>query len=118
MSTSEKTISSQDARKILSSVAYDQGFHFFYTSSIYAGETATSLLTFALDLESVDILSIRYHIDRGDFQKWIRDIIGDEELARRIDKLDTQTSDENLRRQLIEILQRRLSELKPLAESS
>ena len=59
---------------------------------------------------SIDIESIKFHFDRGDFQKWLRNTIGDEELAQTIDKLD-KIPEENLREKLADIVQKRISEL-------
>jgi hypothetical protein len=101
----------ETAQKILRSVPYDQGFHFFMTDGHYTGETAMSLCTFLRDLGSVDAQSIKFHFGRGDFQKWIRTIIGDEELAQRIDRLDKKAQEETLQQQLIDIVQKRISEL-------
>lgn len=95
----------------LKCVDYDHGFHFFSASGAYAGETAISLLTFELDLKTVDIRSIRYHLARKDFQRWITTVIGDETLARRIDELNYKGSDENLRKSIVAVLEKRLSEL-------
>ena len=62
-------------------------------------------------LGSVDVQSIKFHFDRGDFQKWIRTTIGDEELARTIDELDKKIPEENLAEKLADIVQKRISEL-------
>jgi hypothetical protein len=103
--------SSETASKILRSVPYAEGFHFFLDTGVYLGESAVSLLTFSLTLEKIELKSIRFHFGRCDFQKWIRTAFGDEELAQRIDCLKPQISDEDLRKQLLEILQKRLVEL-------
>ncbi len=105
------------AHRILRSVPYVQGFHFFTPAGDYTGETAISLFTFSMDLKAVDSKSLRYHFQRGDFQKWIGTILGDEELAERITKIDSRLSDEDLRRELLKALQRRLEELQTLSES-
>ena len=55
--------------------------------------------------------SIKFHLDRGDFQKWLRNTIGDEELARRIDNIDKTAPDEPLCQKLSETVQKRISEL-------
>ena len=110
-------VNAEVAKKILSAVPYDKGFHFFMTDGHYTGESATSLATFSKDLEREEIQSIRFHFDRGDFQKWIKTTIGDEELAARIDKMGTKDSDETLRKKLVEVLQKRLSELQQALES-
>jgi Family of unknown function (DUF5752) len=104
----------ETAQKILSPVPYAQGFHFFMTDGHYTGETALSLCSFLRDLGSVDVQSIRFHFDRGDFQKWIRLTLRDEELAERIDKIDKMLPQEALAKQLAEVVQRRISELQEI----
>ena len=78
----------------------------------YTGETALSLSSFLRDMGSIDIESIKFHIDRDDFEKWLTNTIGDEELAQIIDKLDKKIPEEKLREKLTDILQKRISELK------
>ncbi len=104
-------MSAEKAQKILSPVPYEQGFHFFAPDGHYSGETAMSLCSFLRDLQHVDMQSIRFHFERGDFQKWLRGTIGDEELARRIDNLNKTAPDEQMRQQLAETVQKRISEL-------
>ena len=55
--------------------------------------------------------SVRFHFERGDFQKWLRTTIGDEEFAQRIDNLDKKVPEEALRQQLTDTVQKRISEL-------
>jgi hypothetical protein len=104
-------MSAEEAQKILRPVPYERGFHFFSPDGHYSGETAKSLCSFLRDLQHLDIQSIRFHFDRGDFQKWLRTTIGDEELARRIDNLGKTTLNEPMRQQLAGIVQKRISEL-------
>ena len=100
------------AQKILRPVPYAQDFHFFMPDGHYTGETALSLCSFLRDMGSIDTQSIKFHFDRGDFQKWLRTTVGDEELALTIDKLEKNISEENLREKLTDIVQKRISELK------
>ena len=81
------------------------------TDGHYTGETALSLCSFLRHMGSVDVQSIRFHFERGDFQKWIRTTIGDEELAQRIDRLDKTVPQENLGQLLADVVQKRISEL-------
>jgi hypothetical protein len=104
-------MSAEAAQKILSPVPYEQGFHFFMPDGHYAGETATSLCTLLRDFDRIDTQSIRFHFERGDFQKWFLTTIGDKDLAQRIDNLDRKVPEETLRQQLIKIVQKRISEL-------
>jgi Family of unknown function (DUF5752) len=101
----------EKAQKILTPVPYEQGFHFFMPDGHYSGETAMSLCAFLRDLGRIDMISIRFHFERGDFQKWLRTTIGDEELAQRIENLNKKVPEETLRQQLTDILQKRISEL-------
>jgi hypothetical protein len=103
--------SAETAQKILSPVPYAQGFHFYMPDGHFTGETATSLCTFLRDMESLDVQSIKFHFGRDDFQKWIRNVIRDEELANRIDKLGKKLPEEILQQHLVEVVQKRISEL-------
>jgi hypothetical protein len=104
-------MNAEKAQKILSPVPYEQGFHFFARDGHYSGETATSLCSFLRDLQHLDMQTIRFHFERGDYQKWLKITIGDERLAQRIDNIDKTAPDESLRHQLSEIVQKRISEL-------
>ena len=104
-------MSTEKAQKILSPVPYEQGFHFFAPDGHYSGEISMSLCSFLRDLQHVDTQSIRFHLERGDFQKWLRTTIGDEELAREIDNIDKTAPDGPLIQQLAETVKKRISEL-------
>jgi hypothetical protein len=92
----------------IQTVDYEKGFHFFNGSGNYLGETATSLVTFEFILESINVDSIRYHMGRGDFQKWIREVLCDDGLADRIEDIRTNVSDQQLRNELIDAVNGRL----------
>ena len=87
--------------KMLHSVSFEKGFHFFTNSMNYTGIAATSLFEFAEKLQIVNAQSVEYHLRRQDFQIWINDVIGDFELATRISYLDKRLSPENLRKELL-----------------
>jgi hypothetical protein len=107
----QNSYSAEEAQKILGPVPYAQGFHFFMPDGHYTGETALSLCSFLKDLGSIDMQSIKFHFDRGDFQKWLKNTIGDEELAQIIGELDKRIPEENLGEKLADIVQKRISEL-------
>jgi hypothetical protein len=62
-------------------------------------------------LGTVDEQSIKFHFDRGDFQRWIRNTLSDEELARLIDELAKRIPEENLAEKLASIVQKRILDL-------
>jgi hypothetical protein len=104
--------------KILQSVPFEKGFHFFTASRKYTGITATSLSEFSEKLQLVSVRSVKYHFRRSDFQGWINDTIGDSDLAAQVARLDAQLPSENLRKELVKIVQKRLREVEKLYASS
>ncbi|MGQ9514611.1 MAG: DUF5752 family protein [Thermoproteota archaeon] len=71
---------------------------------------ARGIREFARVIETIDHRSIEYHSKRGDFESWIRDCIGDPALAYELADLGN-LHGENLRRAMVEILERRVREL-------
>jgi ATP-dependent Lon protease len=106
-----KTSLGSAASKILSDVKFDQGFHFYTSLKHYTGLTAISLPEFEEKLKIVDADAVNFHFQRHDFQKWIEETIGDIQLAKRINQLNDELSDENLRKEIIETVQKRITEL-------
>jgi hypothetical protein len=56
--------------------------------------------------------SINFHVQRRDFQKWIKDMMGDTELAKRISLIEPTRPAEDLRKELLTIVQTRITALK------
>jgi hypothetical protein len=72
---------------LLRVVPHSQGFHFYTAIGDYCGVSAYSLEEFADALQYVCSEAIIFHFERRDFQNWLKDVIGDNELARRIDEI-------------------------------
>lgn len=68
------------APKLLASVPYDRGFHFFTAVGHYTIETATSLVNLLEELQVIEVDPVTFHFRRKDFQKWIGNVMGDKEL--------------------------------------
>jgi alpha-amylase len=101
--------------KLLRSVPYESGFHFYTGIGNYTGVTATSLFEFVEKLQLVPVESVVFHFKRGDFQKWIKNTLGDDETATKIEQLkkwSSWSSEENLRKDILKAVEKRLSELK------
>jgi hypothetical protein len=95
-------------------VSHDQSFHFYTSVEHYCGVSSNSLEEFANALQYVCSEAIIFHFERGDFQNWIRDIIGDVELAQRIDEIKMcarQLSEECCRKELVEAVNIRILQL-------
>ena len=78
--------------RILRTVPYEKGFHFYTAPGNFTGETATSLDVFEKQLQTISAGSVNFHLQRGDFQKWIEDTIGDGELAKESKPAEVNTS--------------------------
>jgi len=102
--------------KTLRSVTEQEGFHFYVAIGEPTEETAVSLADFVEKMAAVDVRSVNFHYPRKDFEKWILDVIGDSELASRlnmISRMHIGIKGEALRNQIIRIVKVRLSEIKP-----
>jgi alpha-amylase len=116
INASKKPISAAaQPAKLLRSVPYESGFHFYTGIGNYTGVTATSLFEFVEKLQIVPVESVVFHFQRGDFQKWIKNTLGDEETAAKIEQLkkwSSWSSEETLRKDILKAVEKRLSELK------
>jgi hypothetical protein len=113
----KKPVPNKDSvSKILRSVTEQEGFHFYIALGEPTGETAVSLADFVEKMEAVDVRSVNFHYPRKDFEKWIREVIGDAELALRLGRIGRMRmgiQGEALRNEMIRVVKVRLSEIKP-----
>ena len=98
--TKKQTIEKPKNLKLLNTVPFESGFHFYTELGKYTRITACSTVEFAEKLQTIPIQSVTFRFQRQDFQKWFKNTIGDEELAVRIDQVMAQPSDEYLRKDL------------------
>jgi hypothetical protein len=114
-STEKQTLSKPKKPKFLSSVPFESGFRFFTAIGNYTGTTAISLDEFTTKLQIVPAESVKFHFERKDFQKWIKGTIKDRELAEKINGVIQGQSAENLRKEMLIIMQEHLAELRKLS---
>ncbi len=100
-----------NSSKILAVVAEDRGFHFCFADQVYSMVTATSLSDFVEKLNGIDDSAVLFHYPRGDFQAWIREVLGDNELADRMCFITPNLPGDELRKELQRIVQDRIKEL-------
>lgn len=65
----------------------EKAFYFFTSIGNYTGEKAHSLEEFLEKVKEIDIKSLEFHLYRGDFEKWIREVLGIKELAEKMDEI-------------------------------
>jgi hypothetical protein len=93
-------------------VPREKAFYFFTSIGNYTGASASSLKEFMEKVNEVNVKSLEFHMYRGDFEKWVSEVLQDGELAmdiRRLQKLNLMG--EPLRNQLFSTASRRLRRL-------
>ena len=65
----------------------EKAFYFFTSIGNYTGEKARSLEEFLEKIKEIDIKSLEFHLYRGDFERWIREVLGIKELAEKMDEI-------------------------------
>ncbi len=100
---------------ILGTVAQEKAFFFYEDVGKPTGDSATSLTDFCTKINTVASASLSFHLKRGDIENWLKNALGDIELANRVAKIrKTKTSwkrDATLRRKLYKVLRDRAVEL-------
>ena len=109
---SQRLDSNKKIVEILRTVPYEKGFHFYTEPGHFTRETATSLDTFEKKLQTVPVDSVNFHLQRGDFQKWIKDTLGDDELAKRVSSIKRTLPVGDMRKELLSIVQTRITEIR------
>ncbi len=110
--TGKNDIDADEALKIMRKVTIPFAFLFFTGVAKYTGQFAQCLDDFAEKLKWAPSRSIEFHFKRGDFARWIRDVLGDETLAMRINEIDEANYGESLRPIIQATVKERLAELK------
>ena len=98
-------------QNLINTVPFEKSFQFYIEPGKNTGITASNTIEFAAKLQIVPIQSVTFHFQRQDFQKWFTNVIGDEELAKRINHIDIWVhNDEKLRKELSATVQNRIAE--------
>ena len=99
--------------RILRTLPRKNAFYFFTSVGNYTGHKAMSLEEFAYKIRQVQIVSLEFHLYRGDFEKWADVVLEDNTLTERIKAVKLLEPRGNaLRDQLDFMVSKRLEELK------
>ena len=91
--------------KVIKTVPREKAFYFFTSIGNYTGGSASSLKEFMEKINEVNVKSLEFHLYRGDFEKWIAEVLEDKELAEEIRKLQKfNLVGDTLRKQLYTII--------------
>jgi len=100
----------RSSARLLRVMPPDKAFH-FYENGRYINLSAHSLFEFKETLLLASDRSILFHVACKHFEKWIRDCLGDVELAEELSKVEGESVSE-LRQNLYNCVNRRLLKLK------
>ena len=105
----------EKAAAIIAYAPHDKAFHFYATVDKPLSLHAHNLRDFTTKIDRADVLSLEFHLKRGDFEAWFRGL-GDEELAKKTAMLKKRKASGNeLRKQLQYVVEQRYLELAKLA---
>jgi hypothetical protein len=88
----------------------EEAFYFYEDLGRPTGKSANSLADFQEKLESIKTESVLFHLQRKDFQNWIEKTLGDQKLARKIEKIPL-SNDESLKIKVRKAVGNRIKEL-------
>ena len=105
------------ATQILSEVKPENAFLFYLSDGVSTGNSAQNLSQLFEMIKTVEIKSIEFHLQRGDFEKWIR-YLGDNILAMQIAKVRKMPLEgEKVREKVVDVIGKRIIKLKFLESS-
>jgi hypothetical protein len=95
--------------RILAPLPREKAFYFFTSIGNYTGISASSLKEFMEKINDVNAKSLEFHLNRGDFEKWVNEVLQDSELAGELRRLQrSNMAGDDLRNQLYVSVSRRL----------
>ena len=104
----------ESARKVFESLPQDKCF-MFYTGigpDNFTQVSACSLSDFVNNAKNVNIKSLEFHLPRGDIANWLRDVLGEDELAAEMRLLgNSRLRGEPLRNRILYIVNARIRKL-------
>jgi DNA-binding transcriptional ArsR family regulator len=104
-------INKEKASEILAYLPMEKSFHFYADIGKPLDIHAASLQDFCEKITKIDLSSVEFHINHGDFEAWFMGL-GDIELARKMLLIKEQkVLGEELRKRLYEIVKNRYEEL-------
>jgi hypothetical protein len=97
-------------RENVREVPREKAFYFFTAVGNYTGKSALSLKEFAEKLNEVDAGSLEFHAKRGDFERWLSEVVKDQKLAIQLGQVtELDLKGDELRRQLYSVVSKSLN---------
>jgi hypothetical protein len=93
-----------ETKNVSSELPVAKGGHFFKCVCRCAEATLDCVAQFSVILNNMDINTVKYYYERGDFQNWIKCNIGNNGLASQVSRNRTEFSGESLKRELLKLV--------------
>jgi len=98
----------KNALKISLQVPEDKAFRFYVGVDEPLGLSARSIEEFYTAIKEVSVDSLDFHLYRGDFERWVEEVLQDEDLADEVDEVEGYgLNGEDLRKALLRIIDER-----------
>jgi predicted transcriptional regulator len=99
------TVKGKAAIKAFTPVPEEKAFHFYTRIGYPTVYSAQSLSDFYNVAKQIGEDSIEFHLSRGDFEKWMADVLDDAELAEKIENLTKENpKPEQVRKELLKVI--------------
>jgi predicted transcriptional regulator len=100
------TAKGKAALKAFTRIPQEKGFRFYIGMDSPSGLTAQSLAEFYTIIGQVGADSLEFHLLRGDFERWAKDVLEEEKLAQEFGNLESAgLSGEELRKELLGLIE-------------
>jgi len=99
-----------ETMKILRTVKDTEAFYFYEAIGRPTGEVARNMSDLLERVQLAKAESLLFHVQRGDFQNWVEQVLGDSKLARKLGNMSV-SNGEDARRCLCRTVKNRLREL-------
>jgi alpha-amylase len=106
------------AKRVLRRLPAGMGFTFSYEFARSSGVTVHSLREFVSVLKTVDVSSVLFHMERCDFERWLRYVVGDDRLADKVAKVGRskrRLKGETVRKRIVGVTEKRIEQLKKVS---
>ena len=100
-----------EAVRALRTVKDQEAFYFYEAVGKPTGELARNLSDFLNKVKVVKAESLVFHLQRGDFQNWVANTLGDSKLGKDLAKISP-SDDNNARLNVCKTVEGRIDELK------
>lgn len=87
-------------------MASDLAFNFYLQIGQSTGQSAQSILEFYKKAKEVSAESLKFHLYRGDFERWLTEAVKDPELAKDVATIKSANlNGEELRKGLLQVIE-------------